>query len=167
MDVSQKIQSSGGYTGPMGEDLVRNRKAFHNYHVLETWEAGIALQGTEVKALRAGLGQLQDAYVDVASGELWLKQAHISPYEFGTYANHDPLRPRKLLLHKAEITKMTAKVVRKGLTIIPLAIYLNAKGMIKVKVALAEGKAVGDKREALKQREQKREMDRIRKGARE
>jgi len=151
----------------MSEDLVRNRKAFHDYHVLDTWEAGIALQGTEVKSLRAGLGQLQDAYVDTANGELWLKQAHISPYKFGTDANHDPLRPRKLLLHKAEIVKITAKVVRKGLTIIPLAIYLNAKGLIKVKVALAEGKAVGDKREALKQREQKREMDRIRKGARE
>ena len=151
----------------MSEDLVRNRKAWHDYHVLETWEAGISLQGTEVKSLRAGLGQLQDAYVDVTDGELWLKQAHISPYKFGTYANHDPLRARKLLLHKAEITKMTSKVVRKGLTIIPLAIYLNEKGMIKVKVALAEGKAHADKREALKQREQKREMDRIRKGARE
>ena len=150
----------------MSEDLVRNRKAFHDYHVLDTWEAGIALHGTEVKSLRAGLGQLQDAYVDTANGELWLKQAHISPYKFGTDANHDPLRPRKLLLHKAEIVKITAKV-RKGLTVIPLAIYLNAKGLIKVKVALAEGKAVGDKREALKQREQKREMDRIRKGARE
>jgi SsrA-binding protein len=151
----------------MSEDLVRNRKALHNYHVLETWEAGIALVGTEVKSLRAGLGQLQDAYVDSVDGELWLKQANISPYAFGTDANHDPLRPRKLLLRKAEIAKLTAKVVRKGLTIVPLAIYLNAKGLIKIKIALAEGKAVGDKREALKAREQKREMDRIRKGARE
>lgn len=151
----------------MSEDLVRNRKALHDYHILETWEAGIALLGTEVKALRAGRGQLQDAYVDVVDGELWLKQAHISPYEFGTYANHEPLRPRKLLLHKAEIAKMTSKVVRKGLTLILLAVYLNAKGLIKVKLALAEGKGHGDKREALKEREQKREMDRIRKGARE
>ena len=151
----------------MSEDLVRNRKAYHDYHVLETWEAGIALVGTEVKALRAGLGQLQDAYVDSSDGELWLKQANISPYKFGTYANHDPLRARKLLLHKAEIAKLIGKVVRKGLTIIPLAIYLNAQGKIKVRIALAEGKAHGDKREALKQREQKREMDRIRKGARE
>jgi len=151
----------------MPEDLVRNRKALHNYHVLETWEAGIALLGTEVKALRAGQGQLQDAYVDAVDGELWLKQAHISPYEFGTYANHDPLRARKLLLHRSEIAKLTLKVLRKGLTIVPLAILLNDKGKIKVKVALAEGKAVGDKREALKEREQKREMDRIRKGDRE
>jgi SsrA-binding protein len=151
----------------MSEDLVRNRKALHNYHILETWEAGIALQGTEVKSLRVGLGNLQDAYVDAVGGELWLKQAHISPYAFGTYANHDPLRARKLLLHKAEITKITARVVRKGYTIVPLAIYLNEQGMIKVKVALAEGKDHADKREALKEREQKREMDRIRKGARE
>ncbi|MDE3034059.1 MAG: SsrA-binding protein SmpB [Acidobacteriota bacterium] len=151
----------------MSEDLVRNRKALHDYHILETWEAGIALLGTEVKALRTGRGQLQDAYVDAVDGELWLKQAHISPYEFGTYANHEPLRPRKLLLHKAEIAKMTAKVVRKGLTLIPLALYLNAKGTIKVRIALAEGKGHGDKREALKEREQKRELDRIRKGARE
>lgn len=151
----------------MSEDLVRNRKALHDYHILETWEAGVALLGTEVKALRTGRGQLQDAYVDAVDGELWLKQAHISPYEFGTYANHEPLRPRKLLLHKAEIAKMTAKVVRKGLTLIPLALYLNAKGTIKVRIALAEGKGHGDKREALKEREQKRELDRIRKGARE
>ncbi|HEX9081045.1 MAG TPA: SsrA-binding protein SmpB [Holophagaceae bacterium] len=151
----------------MSEDLVRNRKALHDYHILETWEAGVALLGTEVKALRAGRGQLQDAYVDAVDGELWLKQAHISPYEFGTYANHEPLRPRKLLLHKAEIAKMTSKVVRKGLTLIPLAVYLNAKGLIKVKLALAEGKGHGDKREALKAREQKRELDRIRKGDRE
>ena len=151
----------------MSEDLVRNRKALHDYHILETWEAGIALLGTEVKALRTGRGQLQDAYVDAVDGELWLKQAHISPYEFGTYANHEPLRPRKLLLHKAEIVKMTAKVVRKGLTLIPLALYLNAKGTIKVRIALAEGKGHGDKRESLKEREQKRELDRIRKGARE
>lgn len=151
----------------MSEDLVRNRKALHNYHILDTWEAGIALQGTEVKALRAGRGQLQDAYVDAAGGELWLKQANISPYEFGTYANHDPLRPRKLLLHRAEILKIIAKVERKGFTLVPLAIYLNAKGKIKVKIALAEGKTHGDKREALKERESKREMDRIRKGDRE
>lgn len=148
----------------MAEDLVRNRKALHNYHVLETWEAGIALLGTEVKALRTGRGQLQDAYVDTISGELWLKQAHISPYEFGTDANHDPLRPRKLLLNRAEIHKILSKVERKGYTLIPLAIYLNPRGLIKVRIALAEGKTLGDKRESLREREQKREMDRVRKG---
>ena len=140
----------------MSEDLVRNRKALHAFHVLDTWEAGIALLGTEVKALRGGHGQLQDAYVDTAGGELWLKQANISPYEFGNLANHEPLRPRKLLLHGAEIRKILSKVERKGYTVIPLAIYLNPQGKIKVRIALAEGKTMGDKREALKEREQKR-----------
>ncbi|HJW09680.1 MAG TPA: SsrA-binding protein SmpB [Holophagaceae bacterium] len=151
----------------MGDDLVRNRKALHNYHILDTWEAGIALVGTEVKALRAGQGQLQDAYVDVIDGELWLKQANISPFEKGSWTNHEPLRARKLLLKKAEIKKIAAKVDRKGLTLVPLAIYLNEKGKIKLKLALAEGKQAADKKEALKEREAKREMDRVRKGARE
>jgi SsrA-binding protein len=148
----------------MAEDLVRNRKALHNYHVLETWEAGIALLGTEVKALRTGRGQLQDAYVDATGGELWLKQAHISLYEFGNIANHEPLRPRKLLLKRAEILKIVSKVERKGYTLVPLAIYLNPRGLIKVRIALAEGKTQGDKRDSLREREQKREMDRVRKG---
>lgn len=144
----------------MSEDLVRNRKALHAFHVLDTWEAGIALLGTEVKALRGGHGQLQDAYVDATGGELWLKQANISPYEFGTDANHDPLRPRKLLLHRAEIHKITSKAERKGFTVIPLAIYLDPRGKIKIRIALAEGKTMGDKRDALREREQKRDMDR-------
>ncbi len=151
----------------MGEDLVRNRKAFHDYHIEDTWEAGLALLGTEVKALRGGHGQLQDAYVDAQDGELWLKQANISPYKFGTDSNHDPLRPRKLLLNRVEIEKILSRSVRKGFTIIPLAIYLNEKNIIKVKIALASGKTQGDKREALKERESKREMDRVRKGDRE
>ena len=151
----------------MGEDLVRNRKAFHDYHIEDTWEAGVALLGTEVKALRGGHGQLQDAYMDAQDGELWLKQANISPYKFGTDSNHDPLRPRKLLLNRVEIEKILSRSVRKGFTIIPLAIYLNEKNIIKVKIALASGKSQGDKREALKERESKREMDRVRKGDRE
>ncbi|MCL1907777.1 MAG: SsrA-binding protein SmpB [Holophagaceae bacterium] len=146
---------------------MRNRKAFHDYHIFDKWEAGIALLGTEVKSLRNGRGNLQDAFVDVISGELWLKQANISPYDFGTYANHESLRPRKLLLRSEEIKRIIAKVDRKGLTVIPLAIYLNARGKIKIKIALAEGKSRGDKREALKEREAKREMDRFRKGDRE
>lgn len=151
----------------MAEDLVRNRRAFHDYHVLDAWEAGVALQGTEVKSLRSGRGNLQDAFVDIVSGELWLKQANISVYEFGTYANHDPLRPRKLLLRREEIRRIISRAERKGLTVIPLVIYLNPKGKIKIKIALAEGKSRGDKREALREREAKREMDRIRKGGRE
>ncbi len=148
----------------MSEDLVRNRKALHNYHVEQTWEAGIALQGTEVKSLRAGQGQLQDAYVDAVSGELWLKQAHISPFEKGSWTNHETLRPRKLLLRKAEILKIIKAVDRKGYTLVPLAIYLTEKGLIKVKIALAVGKDMASKKEALKARDAKREMDRIRKG---
>jgi SsrA-binding protein len=151
----------------MSEDLVRNRKAFYDYQVLDTWEAGLALLGTEVKSLRGGKGNLQDAYVDAISGELWMKQANINIYEFGTYANHDPLRPRKLLLKKEEIKRIIIKSERKGLTVIPLAIYLNARGKIKVKIALAEGKSRTDKREVIKERDAKREMDRIRKGGRE
>ncbi|MBS1766920.1 MAG: SsrA-binding protein SmpB [Acidobacteria bacterium] len=151
----------------MAEDLVRNRKALHDYHLLDTWEAGLVLLGTEVKALRAGKGQLQDAYVDLVDGELWLKQAHISPYEQGGYVNHEPLRPRKLLLSKAEIRKIAGKVDRKGLTLVALALYLNDKGKVKLKLALAEGKKAPDKKDALKEREAKRDMDRIRKGARE
>ena len=146
------------YNDSMTEDLVRNRKALHAYHVLETWEAGLALLGTEVKALRSGRGQLQDAYVDAVDGELWLKQAHISPYEFGTDANHEPLRPRKLLLKRAEIDKILKAVVRKGYTLVPLAIYLNDKGLIKTRIALAEGKQGKDKRDALKERDQKLEL---------
>ena len=151
----------------MAEDLVRNRKALHAYHVEQTWEAGITLQGTEVKSLRAGQGQLQDAYVDAVDGELWLKQAHISPFEKGSWTNHETLRPRKLLLRKAEIAKILKAVARKGYTLIPLALYLNDKGLIKVKVALAVGKQAHDKKDALKERDAKREMDRIRKGDRE
>lgn len=151
----------------MGEDLVRNRKALHDYHVLETWEAGLALVGTEVKSLRAGKGQLQDAYVDAVDGELWLRQAHISPYDFGSFTNHEPLRPRKLLLHRTEIRKLVSKVERKGLTVIPLALYLNDRGKVKVRIALCEGKQARSKKEALKERQAKREMDRVRKGERE
>ncbi len=151
----------------MAEDLVRNRKALHDYHILDTWEAGLVLLGTEVKALRAGKGQLQDAYVDLVDGELWLKQAHISPYEQGGYVNHEPLRPRKLLLSKAEIRKIASKVDRKGYTLVALALYLSERGKVKLKLALAEGKKAPDKKDALKEREAKRDMDRIRKGARE
>jgi SsrA-binding protein len=151
----------------MGEDLVRNRKALHHYHILDTWEAGLALVGTEVKSLRAGLGQLQDAYVDVVDGELWLKQANISPFDKGSWTNHEPLRARKLLLKKAEIKKIAARVDRKGLTLVPLALYLNDRGRIKLRLALAEGKQAADKKAALKEREAKREMDRVRKGDRE
>ena len=150
----------------MGEDLVRNRKALHEYHVLETWEArDLPSSRTEVKALRAGLGQLQDAYVEASRGELWLKQAHISLYEFGTYANHEPLRPRKLLLNRSEISKITSKVERKGLHPHPPGhLPQSARPSSRCASRWRKGKTHGDKREALREREQKRELDRIRKG---
>ena len=124
--------------------IASNRRARHDYAILDTIEAGIVLAGTEVKSLRAGQGQLQDAYVDSVEGELWLKQANISPYAFGTDANHDPLRPRKLLLRKAEITKITAKVVRKGLTIVPLSLLFVGK-WVKVELAVVRGRKLHDK----------------------
>ena len=143
----------------MSEDLVRNRKALHAFHVLDTWEAGIALVGTEVKALRGGHGQLQDAYVDATGGELWLKQANISPYQFGTYANHDPLRPRKLLLHAREIARLQQKINERGYTLVPTRMYFRGS-RVKIEIALAHGKKQYDKRADLATRDAQREVER-------
>jgi len=151
----------------MADDLVSNRKAKFQYHLLESWEAGVALLGSEVKSLRDGQGQLQDAYVDHVRGELWLRQCHIAPWTSASWTNHDPLRDRKLLLKKSEILKIAKHVERKGLTLIPLSIYVNERGKIKIRIALAEGKQGPDKKAALKARQAKREMDRIRKGDRD
>src|SRR5271154_3191896 len=111
------------------EDLVSNRKAFHHYEILDTYEAGIALLGTEIKSLRNHGGSLQDAYVDVKGTALWLLNASIAPYNFGNIHNHEERRPRKLLMHKTEIEKLRKQTAEKGLTLIPLAIYLNKKGI--------------------------------------
>ncbi|HCG36756.1 MAG: SsrA-binding protein SmpB [Holophagaceae bacterium] len=151
----------------MANDLVTNRKARFQYHLLDTWEAGVALLGSEVKSLREGQGQLQDAYVDHIRGELWLRQCHIAPWTSASWTNHDPLRDRKLLLKKSEILKIAKHIERKGLTLIPLSIYVNDRGKIKIQIALAEGKQAPDKKAALKARQAKREMDRIRKGDRD
>ena len=151
----------------MADDLVNNRKAKFQYHLLESWEAGVALLGSEVKSLRDGQGQLQDAYVDHVRGELWLRQCNIAPWTSASWTNHDPLRDRKLLLKKSEILKIAKHVERKGLTLIPLSIYVNERGKIKIRIALAEGKQAPDKKAALKARQAKREMDRIRKGDRD
>ena len=151
----------------MADDLVSNRKAKFQYHLLESWEAGVALLGSEVKSLRDGQGQLQDAYVDHVRGELWLRQCHIAPWTSASWTNHDPLRDRKLLLKKSEILKIAKHVERKGLTLIPLSIYVNERCKIKIRIALAEGKQAPDKKAALKARQAKREMDRIRKGERD
>lgn len=137
-------------------DLVSNRKAGFDYEILETFEAGIVLVGTEIKSLKAHGGSLQDSYVDVRSNELWLMNAHIAPYLFGNIHNHEDKRARKLLMHKKEIEKISRQVAEKGLSLIPLSIFLK-KGIAKIKIALAKGKKNYDKKAALKERDIKRD----------
>jgi len=140
-------------------DLATNRKAFHDYEILDTFEAGIVLLGTEIKSLRDHGGSLQDSYVLVSNGEAFLKNASIAPYKFGNIHNHEEKRSRKLLLHKKEILKLDSLSREKGLTLIPLSMYLK-NGFVKVKIATARGKKLHDKRAALKEREQKRAINR-------
>lgn len=141
-------------------ELVSNRRAFHNYEILETLEAGISLVGTEIKSLRDHGGSLQDAYIDIKKGEPYLLHASIAPYRFGNIHNHEERRPRKLLLHKREIERLQKAIAEKGLAIIPLSIFLNKKGFAKVKIAIAKGKKAHDKRAALKEKEHKRSIQR-------
>ena len=140
-----------------GESLIAdNRKAFYDYHLLETFEAGIALLGTEVKGIREGKANLRDSFARVEQGEVWLYNVHISPYSHRGYVDHDPKRRRKLLLRKPEIRKLIGKTVERGLTIVPTRMYFK-NGRVKVAVALAKGKQVHDKRETIKRREIDRE----------
>lgn len=140
--------------------IATNRKALHDYFVEDTYEAGIALTGTEIKSVRRGKVQLRDAYARVENGEVWLLGAHISPYEeSGAYFNHDPDRPRKLLLHRDEIDSLLGKVQAKGLTLVPLRLYLKA-GRAKIEIAVARGKRNYDKRESIAERETQREIER-------
>ncbi|MBR5239945.1 MAG: SsrA-binding protein SmpB [Clostridia bacterium] len=143
----------------MGKTLVQNKKARHDYFILETYEAGIELVGTEVKSVRQGKMNLKDSYVDIKRGEAFLIGAHISPYEHGNIFNRDPERVRKLLLKKQEIMKLTGKLTEKGLTIVPLEVYLN-KNWIKLSIGLAQGKKNYDKRDAKAEADAKRNMDR-------
>jgi SsrA-binding protein len=136
--------------------IADNRKARFDYHILETFEAGIALLGTEVKGIREGKANLRDAYARVEKGEVWLYHVHINPYSHRGYVDHDPKRRRKLLLHRQEIRKLIGKTVEKGLTLVPTRIYFKG-GKVKVEVALARGKQVHDKRETIKRRETERE----------
>ena len=136
--------------------IAENRKARHDYHILETWEAGIALLGTEVKAIREGRVNLRDSYARVHNGEMWLLNVHISPYSHRGYAQHSELRERKLLLHRHEIRKLVGRTVEKGLTLVPLELYFN-RGRVKVLLALAKGKQAHDKRETIRRREVDRE----------
>jgi len=143
--------------------IATNRKARHDYHILETFEAGLALKGTEVKSLRQGRATINDGYGMIAGGEAFLCNAHVSPYEFGNRENPDPLRKRKLLLHKREITYLEGQVAQKGLTIVPLRLYFN-KGRAKVELALVKGKKSYDKRDAIRRRAAEREIGRAMKG---
>ena len=138
-----------------------NRKARYDYFILETFEAGISLTGTEVKSLRSGKVSMQDSYADVKNGEVWIYNLHISPYEHGNIYNHDPKRPRKLLLNKDEIAYLVGKVKEKGLTLIPLSIYFNERGWAKVELGLAKGKKLYDKRKDLAEKAERRELERL------
>lgn len=141
-------------------DLVSNKRATFNFEVLETFEAGIVLQGTEIKSLREHGGSLQEAYVKVLGNELWLIGCNIAHYKYGNINNHEEKRDRKLLMHKREIAKLKVSVLEKGLAIIPLAFYLK-DGRVKIKIAIAKGKKNIDKREAIKERDDKRHIQKV------
>ena len=142
--------------------ITENRKARHNYHIEDVFEAGLVLKGTEVKSLRQGRVNLKDAYARIKNGEVFVYQMHISPYPFAYYNNHDPLRPRKLLLHKREIKRLYGKVNEQGAALIPLKLYFK-NGKVKIAIALAKGKRKYDKRETIRRRDEQRELDRARK----
>jgi len=141
--------------------IAENRKARHDYLIVDQYEAGLVLTGTEVQSLRLGKANLKDSYAKVEDGEVWLYQMHISPYPFAYYDNHDPLRARKLLLHKREILRLYAKANEQGHTLVPLKLYFKA-GKAKITLALAKGKREFDKRETLRERDRKREVERAR-----
>ena len=136
--------------------IADNRKAFHDYHVLESWEAGVVLLGTEVKAIREGRVNLRDSFARIDRGEIWLMNVHIGSYSHTGYSHHEERRQRKLLMHQHEIRKLTGRVVEKGLTLVPLQMYYK-KGRVKVQLALVKGKQLHDKRETIRRREADRE----------
>jgi SsrA-binding protein len=140
-------------------DVATNRQAGFRYHLLERFEAGIVLQGSEVKSLRDGAAQLKDAYAEVRDGEVWLRNMHIAPYKPAASENHDPDRPRKLLLHRREIERLVGKTAERGLTLVPTRVYFSGP-RAKVELALARGKEMHDKRRSIKERETRREIDR-------
>jgi SsrA-binding protein len=145
---------------PPTTSVARNKRARHDYHILETWEAGVVLSGTEVKSLRQGKANLTDAYATVRDGEVFLLNLHISPYEQGNQFNHDPTRTRKLLLHRKEIRRLIGGVERQGLTLVPLELFFNPRGKAKITIALAKGKKLHDRRADERRREDERDMAR-------
>jgi SsrA-binding protein len=138
------------------KNIAENRKAFHDYHIVETFEAGIVLVGTEVKSIREGSANLRDSFARVEGGEVWVYNVHINPYSHRGYSDHEPTRPRKLLLHRQEIRKLIGKTVEKGMTLVPTRLYFK-NGHVKMSLALAKGKQARDKRETIKRREAERE----------
>lgn len=142
-----------------GRTLVKNRRARFSYEILETVEAGISLQGTEVKSIRDGKANIQEAYGDIRNGEVFLVGSHISPYTHGSWTNHEPLRDRKLLLNVREIHRLQGMVAEKGLALVPLQLYLKGR-LVKVQLGVGRGKKLGDKREDIKRRDQEREIRR-------
>lgn len=140
--------------------VATNRKALYDYFIVEKFEAGIALTGSEVKSIRSGRANLRDSYVQVKNGELWLVDAHIAPYDQASRENHDPRRDRKLLMHRKEINRLDHKAQAKGYTIVPLRMYFSDNNRVKVEIALVQGKKMYDKREAISKRESDRQMRR-------
>ena len=141
------------------KDIARNRRARHDYHILDVVEAGVVLTGTEVKSLRAGRASLTDGFAELRDGELWLMGVHIPEYTLGTWTSHEPRRPRKRLLHRREINRLASQISEQGLTIVPLALYFSG-GRVKVELALARGKRAYDKRQDLARRDAAREVER-------
>ena len=139
---------------------IRNRQAYYDFFIDDKYEAGMVLTGTEVKSLRAGRASFNDSYCYFHRGEIFIKSLHIAEYSHGTSSNHDPLRDRKLLLNKKELTKIESKIKEKGITVVPLRIFFNEKGLAKIELGLGKGKKLYDKRESIKQRESQRELKR-------
>ena len=142
------------------KSIAKNRRAFHEYEILETFEAGLELTGTEVRSLRENNCQLTDCFALIRGGEVWLHNVHIAPYSNGNIANVDPDRKRKLLLHRREIRLLEQKTREKGLTLVPVSMYFKENGLVKVELALARGKKIYDKRQAIAKRDAQREIDR-------
>lgn len=143
---------------PQAKVIAKNKKAFFNYELLETYEAGISLLGSEVKSIREGRISLKESYAEVKGGEVFLLNCHISPYEAANRFNHEPRRERKLLLHRREIKRLTGKIKERGLTLVPTKVLINAKGKVKVDISLAKGKRTYQKKEVIKERDRDREM---------
>jgi SsrA-binding protein len=144
----------------MSETVAVNRRARHEYEISDTFEAGIVLTGTEIKSIRAGKANLADAYARVEKGEAWLVGAHIAPYEAGNRWNHEPRRDRKLLLHRTQIDQLMGRASAKGLTVVPLRLYLNDRGRAKLELGLARGKQLHDKRRSIAERDMRRDVER-------